>query len=51
VFCEDVSYIEGRGELNEIGLKLRSANVKVVLFLTEHFSYDVLRMTEYRLQV
>ena len=43
VFVEDVSYIEGEVR-SEIGLKLRSANVKVVRSIFEHFSYDVLRI-------
>jgi 23S rRNA pseudouridine2605 synthase len=29
---------------SEIGLKLRSSNVKVVRAIFEHFSYDVLRI-------
>jgi 23S rRNA pseudouridine2605 synthase len=43
VFVEDISYIEGEAK-SEIGLKLRSANVKVVRSIFEHFSYDVLRI-------
>ena len=43
VFVEDVSYIEGEAK-SEIGLQLRSANVKVVRSIFEHFSYDVLRI-------
>jgi 23S rRNA pseudouridine2605 synthase len=43
VFVEDVSYIEGEAK-SEIGLKLRSSNVKVVRSIFEHFSYDVLRI-------
>jgi 23S rRNA pseudouridine2605 synthase len=43
VFVEEVSYIEGEAK-SEIGLKLRSANVKVVRSIFEHFSYDVLRI-------
>ncbi|TDD99269.1 pseudouridine synthase [Flavobacterium cellulosilyticum] len=43
VFVEDVSYIEGESK-SEIGLKLRSANVKVVRAIFESFSYDVLRI-------
>jgi 23S rRNA pseudouridine2605 synthase len=34
-FLEDVSYIEGEAK-SEIGLKLRSANVKVVRSIFEH---------------
>ena len=43
VFVEDVSYIEGESK-SEVGLKLRSSNVKVVRSIFEHFSYDVLRI-------
>ncbi|PRZ20378.1 pseudouridine synthase [Flavobacterium granuli] len=43
VFVEDVSYIEGEAK-SEIGLKLRSSNVKVVRAIFEHFKYDVLRI-------
>lgn len=43
VFVEDVSYIENEPK-SEIGLKLRSSNVKVVRSIFEHFSYDVLRI-------
>jgi 23S rRNA pseudouridine2605 synthase len=49
-FVEDVSYIEGEAK-SEIGLKLRSANVKVVRSIFEHFSYDVLRIDRVALQV
>ena len=43
VFVEEVSYIEGEAK-SEIGLQLRSANVKVVRSIFEHFDYDVLRI-------
>ena len=43
VFVEDVSYIDGEAK-SEIGLQLRSSNVKVVRNIFEHFSYDVLRI-------
>lgn len=43
VFVEEVSYIEGEAK-SEIGLKLRSANVKVVRSIFENFNYDVLRI-------
>ncbi|WP_348812955.1 pseudouridine synthase [Flavobacterium maritimum] len=43
VFVEDVSYIENEPK-NEIGLKLRSSNVKVVRSIFEHFDYNVLRI-------
>jgi 23S rRNA pseudouridine2605 synthase len=43
VFVEDVSYIEGEAK-SEVGLKLRSSNVKVVRSIFEHFNYDVLRI-------
>ena len=43
IYVEEVSYIENEAK-SEIGLKLRSANVKVVRNIFEHFSYDVLRI-------
>ena len=43
VFVEEVSYIDGEAK-SEVGLKLRSSNVKVVRAVFEHFSYDVLRI-------
>jgi 23S rRNA pseudouridine2605 synthase len=43
VFVEDVSYIDNEPK-SEIGLKLRSSNVKVVRAIFEHFDYDVLRI-------
>lgn len=43
VFVEDVSYIDGEAK-SEIGLQIRSSNVKVVRSIFEHFSYDVLRI-------
>ena len=43
VLVEDVSYIEDEAK-SEIGLQLRSANVKVVRAIFESFSYDVLRI-------
>ena len=43
VFVEDVSYVEDEPK-SEIGIKLRSSNVKVVRSIFEHFSYDVLRI-------
>ena len=43
VFVEDVSYIEGEAK-SEIGIQLKSANVKVVRAIFENFSYDVLRI-------
>ena len=43
VFVEEVSYIENEAK-SEVGLKLRSANVKVVRSIFEQFSYDVLRI-------
>lgn len=43
VFVEDVSYIDDQPK-SEVGLKLRSSNVKVVRAIFEHFSYDVLRI-------
>ena len=43
VFVEEVSYIENEPK-SEIGLKLRTANVKVVRSIFEHFEYNVLRI-------
>jgi 23S rRNA pseudouridine2605 synthase len=43
VYVEEVSYIDGEAK-SEIGLKLRSSNVKVVRAVFEHFNYDVLRI-------
>ncbi|WP_264552553.1 pseudouridine synthase [Flavobacterium sp. N2038] len=43
VFVEEVSYIEKEAK-SEVGLKLRSSNVKVVRAIFEHFEYDVLRI-------
>ncbi|KVV13727.1 pseudouridine synthase [Flavobacterium sp. TMP13] len=43
VFVEDVSYIENEAK-SEIGLKLRSSNVKVVRAIFEQAGYDVLRI-------
>ncbi|AYN05454.1 MULTISPECIES: pseudouridine synthase [unclassified Flavobacterium] len=43
VFVEDISYIDNEPK-SEIGLKLRSSNVKVVRSIFEHFDYDVLRI-------
>ena len=43
VFVEEVSYIENEPK-SEIGLSIRSSNVKVVRAIFEHFDYDVLRI-------
>ena len=43
VFVEEVSYIDNEPK-SEIGLKLRSSNVKVVRAIFENFDYDVLRI-------
>ncbi|MBS7252968.1 pseudouridine synthase [Flavobacterium branchiicola] len=43
VFVEEISYIEKEAK-SEVGLKLRSSNVKVVRAIFEHFEYDVLRI-------
>ncbi|MTH15151.1 pseudouridine synthase [Flavobacterium sp. LC2016-01] len=43
VFVEEVSYIEKEAK-SEVGLKLKSSNVKVVRAIFEHFDYDVLRI-------
>lgn len=43
VFVEEASYIEKEPK-TEVGLKLRTANVKIVRRIFEHFGYDVLRI-------
>ena len=43
LFVEEVSYIENEPK-TEIGLKLRTSNVKVVRAIFESFKYDVLRI-------
>src|SRR6187402_1469679 len=43
VFVEDVSYIDGEPK-SEIGLKLKTSNVKVVRSIFEQFEYDVLKI-------
>ncbi len=43
IFVEEISYIDDEPK-SEIGLKLRTANVKVVRNIFEHFGYDVLRI-------
>ncbi|AWA29554.1 rRNA pseudouridine synthase [Flavobacterium magnum] len=43
VYVEEVSYIEDQPK-NEVGLKLKTSNVKIVRTIFEHFGYDVLRI-------
>lgn len=43
IFIEEISYIEKEPK-SEVGLKLRSSNIKVVRSIFEHFGYDVLRI-------
>ena len=43
VAIEEISYIEKEPK-SEVGLKLKSSNVKVVRAIFEHFEYDVLRI-------
>lgn len=43
VSVEEISYIDDQPK-SEIGLKLRTSNVKVVRHIFEHLSYDVLRI-------
>lgn len=43
LYIDEVSYIESEPK-TEIGLKLRTANVKVVRAIFENFKYDVLRV-------
>jgi 23S rRNA pseudouridine2605 synthase len=40
---EEISYIENEPK-SEIGLKLKTSNIKVVRAIFEHFKYDVLRI-------
>lgn len=40
---DDVSYIEGESK-SEIGIQLKSSNIKVVRAIFEHFEYNVLRV-------
>ena len=43
LFIDEVTYIEGEPK-TEIGLKLRTQNVKVVRAIFEHYKYDVLKV-------
>ncbi len=43
LFIDEISYIEGESK-TEIGLKLRTQNVKVVRAIFESFKYDVLKV-------
>jgi len=43
LFIDEISYIEGEAK-TEIGLKLRTPNVKVVRAIFESFKYDVLKV-------
>lgn len=43
LFVEDVSYVENEPK-NEIGIKIKTANVKVVRSIFESFKYDVLKI-------
>jgi 23S rRNA pseudouridine2605 synthase len=43
IFVDEVSYIEGEAK-TEIGIKLRTANVKVVRAIFEQFGYNVLKV-------
>lgn len=43
LFIDEISYIEGEAK-TEIGLKLRTQNVKVVRAIFESFKYDVLKV-------
>ena len=43
IYVEDVSYIENEPK-TEIGIKLKTANIKVVRNIFEHLKYDVLRV-------
>lgn len=43
VFVEEVSYIDGQPK-SEVGLKLKTSNVKVVRNIFEHLKYDVIKV-------
>ncbi|MQP52663.1 MULTISPECIES: pseudouridine synthase [unclassified Flavobacterium] len=43
VFVEEVTYIEDQPK-SEIGIKMKTSNVKVVRKIFEHFKYDVLKV-------
>jgi 23S rRNA pseudouridine2605 synthase len=43
LYIDEISYIEGEAK-TEIGLKLRTPNVKVVRAIFENFKYDVLKV-------
>lgn len=43
LFIDEISYIEGEPK-TEIGIKLRTQNIKVVRAIFENFKYDVLRV-------
>ena len=43
VFVEEISYIDDQPK-SEIGLKMKTANVKVVRSIFEHLKYDVLKV-------
>ncbi len=43
LYVDEISYVDGEPK-NEIGLKLRTANVKVVRAIFESFKYDVIKI-------
>jgi 23S rRNA pseudouridine2605 synthase len=43
VFVEEITYIEDQPK-SEIGIKMKTSNVKVVRKIFEHFKYDVLKV-------
>ena len=43
LYVDEISYIDGEPK-TEIGLKLRTPNVKVVRAIFENFKYDVLKI-------
>jgi 23S rRNA pseudouridine2605 synthase len=43
IHVEEISYVEGESK-SEIGLKLRSSNIKVVRHIFEHYKYDVIKI-------
>ncbi|OYU84013.1 MAG: pseudouridylate synthase [Flavobacterium sp. BFFFF2] len=43
VNVDEISYIDGEAK-SEIGIKLKSTNIRIVRSIFEHFNYDVLRV-------
>ena len=43
VYVEEVTYIENQPK-SEIGIKMKTANIKVVRKIFEHLKYDVIKL-------